>query len=143
MEPIDRLEIFRRSTALSLPDFAISIKMEPAAFRQSLKRKSKVSSETLSNLILAYPDTNLAWVLVGHGDMVMHKKSESKISNQILIEEPDMLYLYDLLDKIDPKEKDLADVKILRRELVRLFNIHSKLKDEVNKLKDLFSKVDL
>ena len=140
MEPIERLEHFRKIQKIGFKEFEQSLGFAINAYRTALSRRSSLSTTTVQHIVTNYPELSLKWIFTGFGDVV-----ESKVTNQALktdsFGEPDLLYLYDLIDVVS-KTPTVENVSQLKRGLVRLFSLYNGLKGELYEIKKLSDEIN-
>ena len=137
MKPIGRLKIYMLSTGMSMSEFAISIGMAYESLRSAFKRESDLNTETLANIKKGHPDLSLDWLVLG-----LETEGEKLSQKKQLIQEPDILVVYDLLDSLKIHEGETEKLKDIKREIVRLYSIHNQLKDDMIRLRNLTNRTD-
>ena len=137
MKPIQKLERFRLIKGISVLTFEKNIGMSLNSFRTALTRKSSLKDETLANIRTSYPELNLDWLLLDNDEEEMIVNTQSLTKSQQSIEEPDLLFVYDLVDKLGSNDSSHEIKEELKREIVKLFTVHTRLKKELHKLKRL------
>jgi len=142
MKPIHRLVIFIESTGLSVPDFAKSINIPYGTLQKAIERESDLKDDTLAKIQSTYPTFNMLWVVMGDDYLNGEYSAVNSKQKQLLIEEPDVLFVYDLLNKLKIDETDLNQMAEIKREIVRLFSIHNKVKDQLSKLRNIIDQID-
>ena len=131
MKPIHRLKIFMRSTGMNMREFAASINVPYESLRTAFKRESDLSTETLANIKKGHPDISIDWLVLGQESEI--RKDQKKQ----LIVEADLLFVYDLLDNLQVQDGEESKLKDVKREIVKLFSVHSKLKDDMAELRNI------
>ncbi|MGB3464845.1 MAG: hypothetical protein WBA74_06235 [Cyclobacteriaceae bacterium] len=139
MEPIERLEHYRKIQKIGFKDFEKSIGFSTNAFRTALTRKSGLSTTTVQQLIENYPELRLIWVFTGRGSIIS-SSDEQEVEKVNAFGEPDLLQMYDLIDKVI-KEKNDSEVVHLKRELVRLYSLYTGLKSELYEIKKISDQI--
>lgn len=81
----ERIQILARNAGLSERQFSLSIGKSESFIRTI---KENVGSDTIRNILIAYPDVNPYWLLLGTGDMFIKDKEASTIKQdtQLYIE---------------------------------------------------------
>lgn len=137
MKPIQRLEQFRKAIKISLVDFEKSIGYKTNAYANAISRKSSLKDETISLIMRVYPELNIQWLFLGSGSMV---KGESEFDKGSF-EEPNLYFVYELMEKIDPDNQHLKHSSKLKNEVVKLYSLYSELRNEFQKIKKLSEKL--
>jgi hypothetical protein len=100
LKTIDRLLMFIKYAGLSARQFDISIGAGNGYTLRMKKNSASIGSDVIENIIKAYPQLNVVWLLTGEGSMLKH------------VEEDDILDF----DRL-PKEKQLEIEQIIERKV--------------------------
>ena len=124
------------STGMNMREFATSIDMPYESLRTAFKRESDLNTETLAGIKRGHPEISIDWLVLGQESETRpdHKKK--------LIVEADLLFVYDLLDNLKVHDGEEAKLKDVKREIVKLFAVHSKLKDDMAELRNITNRKD-
>ena len=124
------------STGMNMREFATSIEMPYESLRTAFKRESDLSAETLASIKRGHPDISIDWLVLGQESEVR------KDQKRQLIVEADLLLVYDLLDNLKVHDGEEVKLKDVKREIVKLFHVHSKLKDDMAELRNITYRKD-
>ena len=124
------------STGMNMREFATSINMPYESLRTAFKRESDLSTETLASIKRGHPDISIDWLVLGQESEAKHDQKKR------LIVEADLLLVYDLLDNLKVHDGEEAKLKDVKREIVKLFSVHSKLKDDMAELRNITNRKD-
>lgn len=133
MKPIQRLDQYRRFKKIKATVFEKNIGYSHNSFSNAVSRGYGIKSDTIVLILNHYPDLNLNWLFTGNGSMII----EEEIRDMTSFEKPNLNYIYELMEKIDPDNLFLEDSSNLKREVIKLYSIYETLKDEIRALKNI------
>lgn len=133
MKPIQRLDQYRRFKKIKAAVFEENIGYSRNSFSNAVSRGYGIKSDTIILIISHYPDLNLNWLFTGNGNMIIKKEIREIAS----FDKPNLNYIYELMEKIDPDNHYLEHSSNLKKEVIRLYSIYETLKDEISSLKNM------
>lgn len=87
MKPIDRIEKFIKLKGFSIKGFEEKIGVSNGTIGTAIRRNSKVTDETLNNILRSFKELSPEWLLTGEGDIYRPSYSEEQtgISNYMWV----------------------------------------------------------
>lgn len=73
---IDRLEAFMQAEGLNSNSLTVAAGLSHGLVSKALKRRSSMNSDSIENILCAYPHLNADWLMAGRGTMFVEHSSE-------------------------------------------------------------------
>ena len=121
-KPIARIQLFAKATNLSIKKFEKACGLTPHIIQNAINRKSNLSDDTLGKIMLAFPNLNFTWVLLGRGQMLLNESVSSDLQ-----QEPDYKEFLKMLQQIGNDSLAIS----MRDKLFELYQNNSHLKTEL------------
>lgn len=121
IKTIDRLMQFIKYSGLSARKFDLSIGASNGYTLRMSKNRASIGSDVLENILKAYPDLNVAWLLTGEGAMLKSQEQEE-------------VFDFDNLPPEKQKEiEQIIESKIRERQREELKDLLREVTDEMGK----------
>ena len=124
LKTIDRLMQFIKYSGLSARQFDLSIGASNGYTLRMSKNRASIGSDVIENILRAYPDLNVAWLLTGEGPMLKSQREEEILD----------------FDKLSPeKQKEIEQIielKIKERQREELKDLLREVADEMTRQAD-------
>lgn len=124
-KPVERIKIFATMSNLKIAKFERMIGVNQNTIQTAIKRNSNMSDETLSKIIVKFPNLNINWVLTGKGKMLLSEEFTQEDRSEI--EEPDFEEVLQLIKVIDDKDISI----LLQEKIFKLYQLNSQLKSDL------------
>lgn len=73
---IDRLEAFMQAEGLNCNSLTVTAGLSHGLVNKALKKRSSMNSDSIENILCAYPQLNADWLMAGRGTMYVEDSSE-------------------------------------------------------------------
>lgn len=113
---IDRLEEFMVFKGINRNQITVAANLSNGLIGKALKNRTSLNSDSIENILIAYPELNADWLMAGRGRMLMDAYHESTNNES--------LTLHLMAENNELKQKNES----LNRELGRLEGQLSELK---------------
>lgn len=121
IKTIDRLMQFIKYSGLSARKFDLSIGASNGYTLRMSKNRASIGSDVLENILKAYPDLNVVWLLTGEGPMLKSQEQEE-------------IFDFDSLPPEKQKEiEQIIESKIRERQREELKDLLREVTDEMGK----------
>lgn len=117
VKTIDRLMQFIKHVGLSARQFDMSIGASNGYTLRMSKNRASVGSDVIENILKAYPDLNVLWLLTGEGPMLKSEEKQEIIDFDKLPKDKQQEIERIIEAKI--RERQREDLKELLREVTR------------------------
>ncbi|MEL7147806.1 MAG: hypothetical protein AAFO69_15645 [Bacteroidota bacterium] len=133
MKPIERLDQFRRIQKIKATVFEKNLGYSHNSFSNAVSRGYGIKGDTISKILEHYPTLNINWLFTGNGNMLIDEGGDISKS----FDEPNLYYIYELMEQIDPDNTHLETSALLRKEVIKLFSLYDTLSREIAELKKI------
>lgn len=76
----DRIQTVMKTTKMSQQDFAKKLGISPASLSSILNNRTNPTANHVRAIHAAFPNINVAWLMFGEGDMLLHSTDEESAS---------------------------------------------------------------
>lgn len=123
---LERLKQFIDYKGVAVSAFEKSIGMSNASFGKSLKNKGTIGADKLGNILHAYPEINLHWLITGEGEML---KGSDQPENPMVENPQDRMTIDKLFSLIEDQR---TEIKLLIGMLKEKDEKIDELRDELD-----------
>src|SRR5665647_1036772 len=105
----ERIRILRKQAGMNQHDFAEKIGCKQQDISNAETSKYKLSLDLITGILVAFPEVNIDWLLLGRGKMTKNESSEYKQHEELLKTDEPGVKLFNCPDCIE-KDKRIEDL---------------------------------
>ena len=90
MKISDRIALFAKYKNMSIRSLEQTIGASNGLISKAISKNTDISSQWVTNILIAYPEINSTWLLTGEGEMINNIETQRKILQKSMSEPMDL-----------------------------------------------------